>query len=886
MLEISIGASRKETKWTNTEITWAKLLERLGKTKRTSETLEAYLRADKTRQDEIKDIGGFVGGPVIGGRRKRGAVTQRWVLTLDIDFGHPGIWDAFTLLYDCAACVYSTHKHTPNKPRLRLVIPLSRAVDVEEYQAIGRRIAGDLGIDMFDKTTFEPERLMYWPSTAKDGVFEFQVQEGEMLDPHEVLCSYGNCSEMGKEAWRDVSKWPVPAGERAQVARELKRQRDPEDKDGVIGAFCRVYNIHEAIEAFLSDVYEPAMQDDNGEVLRYTYRQGSCASGAVVYDGKWLYSHHSTDPAGGILCNAFDLVRIHLFGDRGAKASQTEMMRFIVSDKATATRRTSELVELAKAAFTDEEDFAGGSGSSAGVVIDRHGEIVEDGSRGSGIAGLTTGESSSPATEDVDPMKWTEELEVDKKGNPAGTIPNILCVLHNHPDLRGRIKLNEFNSYICVTGDLPWAKLGKHSIEQGGKGYREWSDGDLACLMGMLQAMGMPGGHADKAIEAHVMSARGRWHPVREWLQGLKWDGVERMDELLIRYMGAEDCAYVREVTRRWLIAGVARIMNPGCKFDQMLVLVGPEGVGKSTLFRLLAGGLSGRGDWFSDSLLDMHSKDAMADLGGVWIMEVAELQSMKRSEVESVKRFISSTEDKFRPAYGRYTVNRPRQTILVGTTNTTQFIVNQGGARRFWPVEVGVSGVRGTDWGAGSANDLFTWDFYNGGGRFSGDRGIVGQIWAEAKARFDDGETFHNLSAIAIAEMGRIKEKHTLQDVWADVIEAYLHLPIGVRGAWREQWEAMSFYERRAKFNEFFDKWGSEETGELPKTAEDCLRDKVVSAEILCEALGYEKTNYTRNEAIRITNILENLGWKNSGKTMRTKGYGMCRYFVKKQRT
>ena len=221
-LDIAVGKSRKETNWRNKEMLWSDLLDKLSITHRTTETYAEYLAAKKPRQDEIKDIGGFVGGSLSGGRRKSGAVTTRQLLTLDMDFCKSNPWDDFTLLYHNAACVYSTHKHSPDAPRLRLVIPLSRPVFADEYEAIGRRIAGMVDIELFDPTTFQPERLMYWPSTAKDAEFFFEYQDGPWLDADAVLGEYAD--------WHDTSLWPVSSKVDKLMQRSIQKQGDPLEK--------------------------------------------------------------------------------------------------------------------------------------------------------------------------------------------------------------------------------------------------------------------------------------------------------------------------------------------------------------------------------------------------------------------------------------------------------------------------------------------------------------------------------------------------------------------------------------------------------------------------------------------------------------------------------
>jgi len=210
--------------------------------------------------------------------------------------------------YGCV--MYSTHSHSPKAPRLRLVIPLKRAVTSDEYGAVSRRIAADLGIDFFDDTTYEPHRLMYWPSTSSDGEFIFKVLDEEWVDPDEILARY--------EDWRDSSYWPESSRTKEDRKRLAERQGDPKEKPGVVGAFCRTYSIIDVIEKFLSDIYSPCENPN-----RYTYIPGSSAGGLVIYEnGDFAYSHHGTDPISGKLCNAFDLVRLHKFGELDEEAKE------------------------------------------------------------------------------------------------------------------------------------------------------------------------------------------------------------------------------------------------------------------------------------------------------------------------------------------------------------------------------------------------------------------------------------------------------------------------------------------------------------------------------------------------------------------------------------
>lgn len=180
-ISIATGKSRFDKSWKNTELHWDTLVDRLRKTKRTDELYSDYLKMSKDKQGDVKDVGGFVGGIVTGGRRIIGKVNARYLITLDIDFAPYDVWEDLTLMYDNEMVLYSTHKHSKETPRYRLIMPLDREVMADEYEAISRRLAGDISIEIFDPTTFQPERLMYWPSTSKDGEYIFKHQKGPWI---------------------------------------------------------------------------------------------------------------------------------------------------------------------------------------------------------------------------------------------------------------------------------------------------------------------------------------------------------------------------------------------------------------------------------------------------------------------------------------------------------------------------------------------------------------------------------------------------------------------------------------------------------------------------------------------------------------------------------
>ena len=311
---ISVGNSRRSTHWEPRTLTWDEFVGALRTPRVARETMAEYKAMSAEERADAKDVGGYIGGMVLGGARKADNVTSRQLIALDADYAAPGFWDEFSMLFDNAACMYSTRSHTPETPRLRLLLPLSRPVSVIEYEAIGRLIASDIGIDQFDDTTYQPNRLMYWPSVCKDGEYLFEAQDGPWLDPDEVLDRYQN--------WRDTGLWPRSERAKDIVRSSAQKAGKPQEKPGIIGAFCRVYDVPAAINAYLTDYFDPAGDG------RYTYHGGTTYGGVIILDdGDFMYSYHDHDPYHGRLLNAFDAVRLHLYGhlDRDVDTEDIDM---------------------------------------------------------------------------------------------------------------------------------------------------------------------------------------------------------------------------------------------------------------------------------------------------------------------------------------------------------------------------------------------------------------------------------------------------------------------------------------------------------------------------------------------------------------------------------
>ena len=257
-LHIATGASRKTKTWKNREVEWSALAVKLQTASKTGETVAEYQALKKIDRDRAKDVGGFVGGYLDNGRRLTSRVRSRSMLTLDADQPQESFRDDLKrVLGSCAYVLYSTHSHTVDNPRYRVIVPLSRDVEPDEYQAVSRKVADDIGMAHFDPTTFDVARLFYWPSTPQNGTYEYDLNDAPLLNPDTILASYVN--------WSDCTAWPTSGSEAQARKRDIRKQGEPTDKPGLIGAFCRVYSVQDAIDKYLQAVYEPTDDPD-----RYT----------------------------------------------------------------------------------------------------------------------------------------------------------------------------------------------------------------------------------------------------------------------------------------------------------------------------------------------------------------------------------------------------------------------------------------------------------------------------------------------------------------------------------------------------------------------------------------------------------------------------------------
>jgi len=253
-----------------------------------------------------------------------------------------------------------------------------------------------------------------------------------------------------------------------------------------------------------------------------------------------------------------------------------------------------------------------------------------------------------------------------------------------------------------IKGNLPWHRL---LNKKEGDQWKDSDDSSLRHYIEKVYRITSPMKINDGLL---IVEEKNKFHPIRDYFNSLVWDGVKRVDNLFIDYLGASDTKYNRMVTRKALVAGVARIFNPGVKFDYMLVLVGKQGVGKSHILSLLGQ------NWYSDSFNTVQGKEAYEQLQDAWIIEMAELTAAKKAETEAVKHFISKREDIYRVAYGKRVTKFPMQCVFFGTTNEMDFLKDKTGNRRFWPVMVEKHRIKKNLW----REDI---------------KAEIHQIWAEA---------------------------------------------------------------------------------------------------------------------------------------------------------
>ncbi len=400
--------------------------------------------------------------------------------------------------------------------------------------------------------------------------------------------------------------------------------------------------------------------------------------------------------------------------------------------------------------------------------------------------------------------RWAVQLRLDLAGTPERNEANVITALSNDEVFAGALAFDEFRQEVLVMRPLPWDA-------QPLPFPHNWSDADDVRCAEWLQRREINVAPMTVSRGVGAVARDTRVHPVRDYLTSLRWDGVPRLERWLIVYAGAKDTQLNRAFGSRWTISGVARIMQPGCKADYMLILEGPQGAKKSSAIKVLAGA-----EWFTDELAEIGSKDAAQQMRGIWITEFPELDAISRAEVSRIKAFLTRTTDRYRPPYERYVITVPRQCIFAGSVNHETYLRDETGNRRFWPVRCGNIDIEA----------------------LARDRD---QLWAEAVARYRKGTIWwlEEPELIALAQAEQDQRYHA--DAWDARIDRWL------------------MFERRRVNHGYasYDDWREEEL-ERPSPLTD-----VSVGEILEGALGIDPARWTKADQMRVGAYLKTRLWE-----------------------
>lgn len=731
--------------------------------------------------ESVKDCGGYVAGRLKGTARRKGQVEYRSAVTLDADAASETL-PAVVAGLGLRALVHSTYSHTRAHPRYRVIFPImGPGLSEEEYPRVARGLIEALGEAQFDPGSTQPERLMFWPATANPDEYEVVECQGETATAQGLLRDFGGLG-------------PTPD-------HKAGPKRDPKELPGVAGAFNRVYDMARAVETFHLP-YDPV----EGEPNRWHYTPAESEGGVIVYPDGYVFSNHASDPAYGRALSMFDLVALHVFGgeDRAAGVPQSTApadrpsIQQALREFAARPEIVTELVAA---------DFADVDGD-------------EDGARGL--------------------PEWVLEFHLHPKtGKPLDDVHNWDLLMRHDPVLRALAR-NNMDLTTVTRRPFPW-----RTVEAGKDDAL--TNADRAQISAHLQrAYNMPRPAQEQLNGVIDMVAQDHsFHPVVEYLEGLEWDGVSRIETYL---PGAPD-TYTRRVARLVAVQAVARALDPGVKVDNCLILTGRQGLGKSWFVETMARGWTCtlgpiEGGGLRDTVMAMTRS---------WITVADEGFAMKKADAEALKQFVTLTHDVIRLPYAREHVKLPRRQVIWGTTNDAVFLRAQEGNRRFLIVEV--------------AEKL---DF----GKYTDE--YVNQVWAEAvhiwktsRDKYglkDNPELFLSVEEEAAAES--VRSMATEEDSMTGLIQAYLDTLVP------ENWADMSPEERISWLRD-------EEQGIVSGTHPI---DVACSLEIWEIALGRERGKHSRVDILQITNALKQLpGWFGPmPKPTRLPFYGPQRVFAR----
>jgi putative DNA primase/helicase len=701
LIRLAEGTSKSLGKVKNVTLSWGQLASRLNDPQRSGERVKEYQKMSVDERNKLKGANGwFLGGHCDDGRRKKSAIRERDVLTFDLDDSNVEQLEDLQMeisgISDYEWYAHTTRSHTAESPRLRIYVLLNKPIPADQYSAATRIFAQKLDptLDTVDHVSYRIAQLMYLPTASKNGEFAFIHNKGQALNVADMLESFGD--------WEDFTKLPF-SEKQGQQRPAADKAENPHEKDGIIGAFCRAYDVETAISEFLSDVYAPSAEQSNKP--RYTYLGGSGANGVVVEDeGLFIYSHHGTDPCGERLCNAWDMVRLHKFADLDVESKADTSPGNMPSFKKMA-EFAKDQPSVKKELMQDRYDilamFKDVSAEDSYTPEDQDEQEAEDDSEDLGGT-PTKGFEDERVPQKLKPPAsdwYSTQLEIDVQGRIVPTLHNVAMIIQCDPRLWGCVALNEFTKKVVLRRSIKTRTPSvKNQICEDLANGTAWGDIHDDTVRAILEApteittqgWGLKVSDRDLRSAANLAAEANLFHPIKEKFHGLEWDGKERLARLFIDYLGAEDHPYYRETATLICLASVARIYHPGHKFDFAPILSGAQGIRKSTFIAALFGDdLTGE---LSTRLSDM--KTAVEQMFGKLCLELPELAAMQKSESEDTKHFMTIQVDRVRLAYARRVQEFPRQCVFMGTTNSTAYLKDRTGNRRWWPIAVQVNQI------------------------------------------------------------------------------------------------------------------------------------------------------------------------------------------------
>lgn len=793
LVHFSEGSGTNLGKVRNRIVSWLDFVKMVSKPTRTAEKRRAFEKMDKDARDTLKAVDGYImAAPVEKDRRRRKAMLDRDILSLDIDAPTKALLTQIefevTPLSGYEFVCHSTRSHTADVPKIRIFAPLKRSITADEFIALSRIMAmileGKAPMTMTDPVSFRVAQMMFKPTTSIDGDFFFHRNKGALIDPDRIFRWF----EVNHGDWRNIANLPLCEKEHG-LRRTAAKAQNPIEKAGPVGDFCRAYDVPAAIEKFLPEVYQPV--DDWSAKPRYTYMQGTSTSGAVLEDdGLFLYSHHGSDPCADMLVNAFDLVRIHLFGHEdedaekdtpaGKMPSFQSMLALLAEDPEYRKSQAESRYDIS-AMFNDVVDEEEDDDSEDD-------EESDDDLLGFGDDPVRPAKSApGPGNPDVavtrkvkkrkPPKDWFSDVAVDKAGNIQPNGANASIIVYNDPRLFDCLAFNDFTKQIVLRHPIRSKLDIAPAIEcRDPINGDHWQDINDMTVRAILEAQAGKGklGYSmrptdrDINMAVNLAARRNTFHPVREhWTVCADlWDGVERIDTIGIDYLGVPDEPYYREAMRCMMIASVARIFEPGCKFDFAIILEGATGIRKSSFIKALY-----RSEWFGELDTDLSNKQQVAEtIGGKAVVELSELAGLHKTEHNATKVFMRKQHDDVRMAYDRRSSEFPRQCVVWGSTNDRKYLRDPNGNRSFWPYFVRVETI---DTDAVIA--------------------IRDQLWGEAvhayramRAAQPVGDLPLYLrdpdsqkTALRLQDAARTEDLH---EIWAERIDEWLEQPITIR--------------------------------------------------------------------------------------------------------